>query len=60
MSTQQSPYSLRVSPELMEKAKVIAKEHGRSLNKEIEVILKEAVKDYEAAYGPIQICKQSD
>lgn len=55
MSIQANPYPLRIEKELLEKAKIIAKENGRSLNKEIEFLLKNAVKEYEAENGVIKI-----
>lgn len=48
-----SPFSLRISEELLEKVKVIAASNKRSANKEIEFILENAVKDYEKLNGEI-------
>lgn len=48
------PFSLRVSEELIEKIKVIAKNHKRSANKEMELILEDYVKDYENEHGEIE------
>ncbi len=55
MSIQANPYPLRIEKELLEKAKIIAKENGRSLNKEIEFLLKNAIKEYEAKNGIIEV-----
>ncbi len=55
MAIQANPYPLRLEKELLEKAKVIAKENGRSLNKEIEFLLKNAIKEYEANNGTINV-----
>lgn len=55
MSIQQTPYSLRVDPALMAKFKVIAKENGRSVNKEIESIMRKAVREYEQQNGRITV-----
>ncbi|MBQ3041484.1 MAG: Arc family DNA-binding protein [Clostridia bacterium] len=55
MAIQANPYPLRLEKELLEKAKVIAKENGRSLNKEIEFLLKNAIKEYEAKNGTINV-----
>lgn len=55
MSIQQNPYPLRIDKEIIEKAKVIAKENGRSLNKEIEYLLKNHISQYEKEHGPIQV-----
>ena len=40
-------FSLRIHPVIMKKMKVIAENNGRSVNKEIEQILKWVVDDYE-------------
>ena len=40
-------FSLRIHPVIMKKMKVIAENNGRSVNKEIEKILKWFVDDYE-------------
>lgn len=50
-----SPFSLRISEELLEKIKFIASNNKRSANKEIEFILENAVKDYEKQNGEISI-----
>lgn len=50
-----SPFSLRISEELLEKIKFIASNNKRSANKEIEFILENAVKDYEKQNGEIFI-----
>ena len=55
MSIQANPYPLRIDKPTMEKFKLIAKENGRSVNKEIEVILKNIVFDYESKHGTISI-----
>ena len=50
-----SPFSLRISEELLEKVKVIAASNKRSANKEIEFILENAVKEYEKLNGEITL-----
>lgn len=55
MSVQANPYPLRIEKLLLEKFKVIAKENGRSVNKEIEFLIKSAVADYEKANGAISV-----
>ncbi len=50
-----SPFSLRISEELLEKIKFIAAMNKRSANKEIEFILENAVKDYEKNNGEISL-----
>ena len=52
---QANPYPLRIDKEILEKSKIIAKENGRSLNKEIEFLLKNAIKEYEAKNGTINV-----
>lgn len=52
---QANPYPLRVDSTIMEKFKVIASNNGRSVNKEIEMLMKQAVADYERNNGSIEI-----
>ena len=52
---QANPYPLRVDKVLMEKLRVIAAENGRSVNKEIEMLIKQAVQAFEKENGPIEI-----
>lgn len=52
---QANPYPLRVEKSLMEKFKVVAAESGRSVNKEIEILMKQAVSSFEALHGPIAV-----
>ena len=54
MSRQSNPYPLRLSPEVERKGKFMAKDSGRSFNKEIEELLKQKIKSYESEYGVIQ------
>ena len=55
MAVQQNAYPLRVDSVIMEKIKIIASENGRSVNKEIESLMKAAVKRYELENGIISI-----
>ena len=48
-------FNLRLSDELDYKIKAIAQNEQRSKNKQIEYILQEYVKDYEAKNGTIEI-----
>ena len=41
-----NPYPLRIDEELMEELKKMAEAHSRSVNKEIEFLIKEAIKKY--------------
>ncbi len=51
-------FTMRIHPIVMEKMKYIAKNNGRSLNKEIEQILKWVVDDYERQFGRIETEKK--
>ena len=55
MTYRPNPYPLRLDRTILEKFKVVAKENGRSVNKEIEMLVKNAVTAYEKAHGPIQL-----
>ncbi len=48
-------FTMRIHPIVMSKMKQIAKNNGRSLNKEIEQILKWVVDDYERKRGRIEV-----
>ena len=47
------PFSLRISEELHLKLRIIAKNHKRSENKEIEFALEEYVRRYEETRGAL-------
>ena len=55
MAIQANPYPLRIDKTIMQKLKIIAVYNGRSLNKEIEYQLRNAVSDYENLHGAISI-----
>ena len=57
---QSNPYPLRVDKLLMEKFKVVATENSRSVNKEIEALMKDAVRRFEERNGEIQIPNQDE
>lgn len=48
-------YTLRIPQEYLDKIRYIAEENGRSANKEIELMIKGRIKEYEDLYGPIHI-----
>lgn len=50
---QSNPYPLRVDKTIMDKFKVVANENGRSVNKELEMLMKQAIKQFEAEHGEI-------
>lgn len=55
MAIQQNPYPLRIDKTVMQKTKVIAAVNGRSVNKEIEFLLREKISDYESRNGVIPV-----
>ena len=52
---QANPYPLRIDKLLMEKFKIVSANNGRSVNKEIEILIKQAVSRYEQDNGIIEI-----
>ena len=57
---QANPYPLRVDRAIMEKFKVVAAENGRSVNKEIEMLMKQAIAAYEQNNGQIEVPTLND
>ncbi len=55
---QEARFTLRIHPIIMNKMKHIAKNNGRSVNKEIEQILKWVIDDYERQNGRIELSKE--
>lgn len=53
MGVQSNAYPLRIDPAYMDKLRVIAKKNGRSINKEIEMLIKASVDTFEAHHGEI-------
>ena len=51
---QEARFSLRFHPVILNKMKYIAKSNGRSLNKEIEQILRWVIEDFEYKNGRIR------
>lgn len=49
-----TPFSLRVSEDIIEKIKIIAKENKRSANKEMEFALSKYIENYERENGNIK------
>mgnify|MGYP000089823873 CR=1 FL=1 len=60
MAIQANPYPLRIDKTIMQKMKIIAAINGRSLNKEIEVQLRNSVAEYEQTHGPIPVSSESE
>ena len=50
-----SRYTLRVTPELLEKLGYIAEYEGRTKNRELEQMIKKRIRDFEAEHGPISV-----
>ena len=48
-------YTLRMPKEYLQKIRSIAEENGRSANKEIELMVKQRIKEYEQKNGPINL-----
>lgn len=57
---QANPYPLRVDKSLMEKFKIISAANGRSVNKEIETLMKQAILQYEKENGVIEVSSQNE
>lgn len=55
MANYYTPFSLRVSEELLDKMKRIAAAHKRSANKEIEFALEQYVAVYEKEHGSVSL-----
>ncbi len=51
---QESPFSVRFEGEVMNKMRILAKENGRSLNKQVEFAVKQYLKAYEAEHGEVK------
>ena len=49
-----SRYTLRVSPDLLDKLGVIAEYEGRTKNREIEQLIKKRIAEFEAEHGAIE------
>lgn len=48
-------YSLRINEKDFEKIKIIAEQNDRSINKQIERLIKQAIEKYEEVNGEIKI-----
>lgn len=51
---QEAPFSVRIEKGTMDKMRILAKENGRSLNKQIEFAVKQYLKAYEAENGEVK------
>lgn len=50
---QEAPFSVRIEKGIMDKMRILAKENGRSLNKQIEFAVKQYLKEYEEEHGEV-------
>ena len=48
-------FTLRIEPELLKKFRYVAEYNARSANRELEVLMKNHVTDFESKYGKIEI-----
>ena len=60
MSKQQTSYPLRLNPILKSKVKILAKENSRSINGQLEFMVKKYLQDYEQEHGEIDITALED
>ena len=52
-------FTLRTEPELLKKFRFVAEYNARSANRELEVLMKKHIADFEKAHGKIEIEKTS-
>ena len=57
MNGSQPRYTLRISRELLEKISYIAQFEGRSVNKQLEQLVKRCFGEFEAEHGEIKFDK---
>ena len=55
-----SRYSLRIPPLLLEKFGYIAEYEGRTKNREIELMIRRRIADFEREHGPIPVSTKKD
>lgn len=60
MGKQANPYPLRVSEPTFSKLKIVAKRNDRSLNGQIENVLKNFIAEYEKQFGEILLQDQDE
>ena len=52
-------YTLRIPQEYLDKIRYIAEKNGRSANREIELMIKSRIQEYEQQHGQIRIDSDS-
>lgn len=61
MATYKNPhFAIRIPRELLDKLKYIAEYNARSANKEIEILVKHHVQNFEKSNGEIKLSTHSD
>lgn len=58
MAKQEIPFPLRLDKPVMDKMRLLAKENGRSINKQIEFSLRKYLDAYEKEHGEIAVPKE--
>ena len=58
MGKQEMPFPLRLEKPIMDKMRLLAKENGRSINKQIEYSLRKYLDAYEKEQGEIVVPKE--
>lgn len=48
-------FTIRIEPKLLKKIRYIAEYNARSANREVEVLIRQHVKNFEKQYGEINI-----
>lgn len=54
MASDTIKYTLRIESELMEKFRFVAEYNARSANRELEVIMKKHIEEFEEVHGKIE------
>ena len=54
MTNEIAKFTLRTDSELMKKLRIVADYNGRSANRELEVLMKKHVADFEQKHGKIE------
>lgn len=54
MPSNTAKFTLRTEPELLEKFKFVAEYNARSANRELEVLMKKHVSEFEKVHGKIE------
>lgn len=57
MPSQLPQFTIRIDPELLAKLRYIAEYHARSANREVELLIRRHVANFENAHGLIELKK---